>query len=118
MTASEPIAIQAPTRLAKLYRDADAQEQRKLDLILSFRLQDAVDSTRTPQEVMRDISRKAIERGMTPEIFADILAEPRPSKLPEWCNVYEGLTDQEVDDIESAIVRGAGPRTGESRYVG
>lgn len=26
-------------------------------------------------------------------------------KLPEWCNVYEGLTDAEVDEIEKSIVR-------------
>lgn len=32
------------------------------------------------------------------------------SKLPEWCNVYEGMTDEEIDDIESAIVRDPGTR--------
>lgn len=31
-------------------------------------------------------------------------------KLPDWCNVYEGLTDEEIDDIESAIVRDPGTR--------
>jgi hypothetical protein len=30
--------------------------------------------------------------------------------LPEWCNVYEGLTDAEVDEIEKSIVRSRGSR--------
>jgi hypothetical protein len=25
--------------------------------------------------------------------------------LPEWCNVYEGLSEAEIDDIESSIDR-------------
>lgn len=37
-------------------------------------------------------------------------AEPAWSeRLPEWCNVYEGLTDEEIDEIERFIVRD--PRT-------
>lgn len=27
------------------------------------------------------------------------------TSLPEWCNVYEGLTDEEIDEIERFIVR-------------
>lgn len=30
--------------------------------------------------------------------------------LPEWCNVYEGLTDDEIDRIEKSIVRTPGYR--------
>lgn len=26
-------------------------------------------------------------------------------KLPAWCNVYEGLTDAEIDEIEKSFVR-------------
>lgn len=26
-------------------------------------------------------------------------------ELPEWCHVYEGLTDAEVDEIEESIIR-------------
>lgn len=36
--------------------------------------------------------------------------EPAPrhlgaGMLPEWCNVYEGLSDAEIADIEASIVR-------------
>jgi hypothetical protein len=30
--------------------------------------------------------------------------------LPEWCNVYEGLTDAEIEEIEKSIVRTPGSR--------
>ena len=29
----------------------------------------------------------------------------QPPTLPEWCNVYEGLSDAEIDDLDSSIVR-------------
>ena len=38
-------------------------------------------------------------------------AKPGPSQtaatdsLPAWCNVYEGLSDAEVDELSGAIVR-------------
>jgi hypothetical protein len=35
----------------------------------------------------------------------------QPPTLPEWCNVYEGLSDAEIDDIESSIVRSHGSRS-------
>jgi hypothetical protein len=28
-----------------------------------------------------------------------------PDQLPEWCNVYEGLSDAEIADLEKSIVR-------------
>lgn len=31
--------------------------------------------------------------------------------LPEWCNVYDGLTDAEIEDIEKSIVRSPGGRS-------
>jgi hypothetical protein len=46
------------------------------------------------------------------------LHEPIPSKqpqescLPPWCNVYKGLSDTEIADLEASIVR-----TSESRSL-
>jgi hypothetical protein len=33
------------------------------------------------------------------------------AKLPEWCNVYEGLSDAEIAEIEKSIVRDRGSRS-------
>lgn len=30
--------------------------------------------------------------------------------LPEWCNVYEGLTDEQIDEIDRSIVRSRSSR--------
>ena len=32
--------------------------------------------------------------------------------LPDWCNVYEGLTDAQIADIEQSIVRSDSSRFG------
>lgn len=37
-------------------------------------------------------------------------AETGEGSLPEWCNVYAGLTDEEVAEIEKSIVRDHGSR--------
>lgn len=29
----------------------------------------------------------------------------RPQELPDWCNIYEGLSDAEIADLEKSIVR-------------
>ena len=33
-------------------------------------------------------------------------------KLPDWCNVYQGLTDSEIAEIEQSIVRSDSIRFG------
>lgn len=35
----------------------------------------------------------------------DLTGRTSMTKLPDWCNVYEGMTDDEIDEIERAIVR-------------
>jgi hypothetical protein len=32
-------------------------------------------------------------------------------QLPDWCNVYKGLSDQEIADLEKSIVRSHESRT-------
>jgi Flp pilus assembly protein TadB len=49
--------------------------RRKLDLLLSIRLQDALRTGGSLQDLMREISRKAQERGLTAEILESILDE-------------------------------------------
>lgn len=70
---TEPITIQVAPKIAEAYRLADPEEQRKLDLIVSFGLQNAMQDTRSLQEIMRDIGQRARERGLTPEILESIL---------------------------------------------
>jgi len=73
---TEEITIRVDSEAARAYRAASEQERRKLDILLSLRLHDALRPGRSLQEVMRDLSRTAQQRGLTPEILESILREP------------------------------------------
>jgi hypothetical protein len=72
---TEEITIRVDLEAARAYRAASEEERRKLDLLLSLRLHDALNSSGSLQDVMRGLSRKAQERGLTPEILESILRE-------------------------------------------
>jgi hypothetical protein len=71
----EEITIKVDSTLAKAYRAATEQERRRWDLLLGLRLQDVMRSQGSLQELMRDLSRKAQERGLTAEELKAILDE-------------------------------------------
>ncbi|CAN5445009.1 hypothetical protein BH24GEM3_BH24GEM3_08800 [soil metagenome] len=73
--ATERITIEVDAEAARAYRAASAEERRKIQALVSLRIKDltAVDSPL--QEIMSQISRKAQERGLTPEILASLLEE-------------------------------------------
>ena len=58
-----------------MYRSASDDDRRKLDLIINLRLRDAIESRRSLQDIMLEISRNAQKRGVTPEILQSILDE-------------------------------------------
>jgi hypothetical protein len=66
---TEEITIRVDPEAARAYRAASEQERRKLDLLLTLRLHDALRPGGALEDLMRDISRKAQERGLTPEIL-------------------------------------------------
>jgi hypothetical protein len=68
----EEITIRVDALVARVYRAASEQDRRRLDMLLSQRALDFL-ADRSLQDVMREISRKALMRGMTPEILASIL---------------------------------------------
>ena len=71
-------------------RDLPTEERRVFEAVLGERLHE-------DQQVMLQV--------ITPG--SAIAAEPDASSLgalPEWCNVYEGLTDAEIAEIESVIL--------------
>ena len=73
---TEEITIRVDPEAARAYRAASEQERRKLDLLLSIRLHEVLRPSGSLKERMRDISRKAQERGLTPEVLESILNEP------------------------------------------
>ena len=72
---TEEIIIHVDPAAARAYRAASDQERKRLDILLSLRIHDALHPSGSLPELMRDLSRKAQERGLTPEILEAILHE-------------------------------------------
>ncbi len=69
------ITIRVSSEAAFAYGAASAEQRRKLDALLSLKLIEVVRANRPLEEIMNEISRKAQERGLTPDILASILKE-------------------------------------------
>ena len=61
--------------VAAAHRAASTVDRRKLDLLINLRLRDATCTGRSLQEVMREVSRNAQRRGLTPVMLQAILHE-------------------------------------------
>ena len=71
-----PITIEVDAAAAKIYATASPEEQRGIQVLLSLRLQDLTDGPARPlREVIDEMSRRAAERGLTPEILESILQD-------------------------------------------
>lgn len=72
MTLQE-ITIRVDPTAAAVYMAAPESERRKLDALLSLRLNEAARQDRPLLEIIRDASREAAAHGLTPEILQEIL---------------------------------------------
>jgi len=68
------VTIQVDTEAAKAYAEASPEEQRKMQLLLSLRLQDLTTAHgKSLQTVMDEMGARAEARGLTPEILKSLL---------------------------------------------
>ena len=74
--STNEITIRVDSEIADAYRSASENDRRKLDLLLSLQLQEALRPGESLETVMGEIRRKAHERGLTPELLETILREP------------------------------------------
>lgn len=70
---STTITIPLDADIARLYSQAPADLQKKFHLLLNIWLRDLIVSPRSLQVIMDEISQKAQERGLTPEILESLL---------------------------------------------
>jgi hypothetical protein len=75
MSAMQTINIQVSPEAAKAFRNASESERKKLELLLNLRLLEVTRARKPLEEVMREISRSAQQRGLTPEILDDLLKD-------------------------------------------
>lgn len=72
---TEQITIQVDAEAARAFKSASAQDRRKLEALLSIRLSEAIKTRDSLKAIIGEISQKAQERGLTPEILRSILDE-------------------------------------------
>lgn len=72
---SETITIRVTPDAARAFKTVSADQQRKLEALLSLRLLELTQQEESLEDVMRNISRKAQARGLTPEILESLLAD-------------------------------------------
>ena len=72
---TKAITIRVAPDAARIYEAADPQQQGKLDALLSLKLSEVARAHRPLEQIMSEISRKAEQRALTPEILESILNE-------------------------------------------
>lgn len=72
---TQTITIRVSPEAARVYNAASAEQQRKLEALLSLKLTEVARTTRPLEEIMSEMSRKAQTRGLTPEILESLLNE-------------------------------------------
>lgn len=72
---TDQITIQVDAEAARAYRATSEEERRKIDSLLSLKLRSATRSQVSLKTYMDEISRRAKERGLTPEILDSLLDE-------------------------------------------
>jgi hypothetical protein len=70
---TQTITIRVSSEAARVYNTANAEQQRKLEILLSLKLTEVARAPRPLEEIMDEISRKAQARGLTPEILESLL---------------------------------------------
>ncbi len=71
--SSSTITLPIDEDTANLYAKAPAEVQKKVQLLLSLWLRELVLSPRSLRSIMDEISEKAQQRGLTPEILESLL---------------------------------------------
>ena len=71
----ERITLSVDSETARAYEAASDEERRKLDLLISLRLQEALGADEPLPDVMRQISDRVEQRGLTPDRLDEILDE-------------------------------------------
>ncbi|VXD13253.1 hypothetical protein [Planktothrix paucivesiculata] len=80
MNKLQEITIKVPEEIAQAYRESSDLEKQQIELKFSTLMKLKINAIQTDKvdtlgQLMDDISRKAIARGLTPEILEEILNE-------------------------------------------
>ena len=71
--ATETITIHVDSAAAQVFKSASPDDQRKLEALLSLQLLEAARPNVPLRDLMAQISQRAQERGLTPELLQELL---------------------------------------------
>ena len=72
---TEIISIRVDAEAAKTFKSLPEEDRKKLEALLSIRLNEVTQRAESLDAVMQEISEKAKARGLTPEILKSLLNE-------------------------------------------
>lgn len=72
---TQTITIEVNATAARIYQSASAEDRRKIGALLSLKLFELMTSARPLETVMHELSQRAQERGLTPEILEHLLED-------------------------------------------
>ena len=70
---TEKLKVSGDPEVAETGRSDSDEMHRKLELLVNLRLRDAALSRRPLPEVIREVSRNARRRGLTPEVLQSMI---------------------------------------------
>ncbi|MFK0735611.1 MAG: hypothetical protein ACFKPT_05095 [Gloeotrichia echinulata GP01] len=77
MITKEEITIKVPSSVAEAYRNATEEERSQIEARIAVLLKSSMtcrqEAIAKLRQTMDEIGRRAVERGLTPEILASIL---------------------------------------------
>ena len=79
-------------------KDLDAAERQAIEHMLGQQLQE--NQQLMIQVINLDLAKSESEQGTASH-----------GALPDWCNVYAGMSAEEIDTVEQSIVRSPGSRS-------
>lgn len=79
-------------------RDLEADKRQSLEAVVGHQLQD------NQRVIIQVVSMDIEQKGPAPEKASSKPNGTAAPQLPDWCNVYEGLTEEEVGDIEQTVL--------------
>ena len=72
---TQRITIEVNADVARAYNSVSDEQRSKINALLSLKLSEAVQSNRSLEETMSQLSRGAKKRGLTKDILDNILQE-------------------------------------------
>lgn len=74
MAASESITLNVDPEVARIFKSASDEDRRKIELKFALQVLGTSQRQQSLEDLANEVSRRAQERGLTPELLQDMLS--------------------------------------------